>query len=278
MMKVFIYVVAASKNPNAVECVVPYEVNKNLIFFGPCKKRFRRELYRMYLKNSDEADVSSENLYIIGVNGNNPEKIRKIVWVGKIQKLFTFERAYHILSSDNQFKKMILDEYSPLHLEPLYDEKKSFIGYKLRSKEHEKDDKWILDIIENKNDPNVEIIDRLLILKEPSKRKEVFNVDCCFLCENIFYAKGKGIDIDKSIIGILKSAQSNKSGINEYAIFGLRKDGSADGLTGSYLEIEGITAKKLIENVVKKVKSMSISSFSSEEPPLREPRVVGKCE
>ena len=33
-MKVFVYVVAASKNPDAVECVVPYRVNDDMFFWG----------------------------------------------------------------------------------------------------------------------------------------------------------------------------------------------------------------------------------------------------
>jgi len=45
-MKVFVYVVAASKNPDAVECVVPYRVNDDMIFFGPCKKRLRENFYK----------------------------------------------------------------------------------------------------------------------------------------------------------------------------------------------------------------------------------------
>jgi len=45
-MKVFVYVVAASKDPNNVECVVPFEVNDDLIF-EPCKKTLERKLLRM---------------------------------------------------------------------------------------------------------------------------------------------------------------------------------------------------------------------------------------
>ena len=33
-MKVFAYVVGASHNPNAVECVVPYRVNDDIIFWA----------------------------------------------------------------------------------------------------------------------------------------------------------------------------------------------------------------------------------------------------
>jgi len=71
-------------------------------FFGLCKKRLRENLYEWYLKNfpDGEKDVSSENLCIIGFNGNNKNKERKIIWVDKILKVLTFERAYQICSSD----------------------------------------------------------------------------------------------------------------------------------------------------------------------------------
>ena len=44
-MKVFVYVVAASKNPDAVECVVPYRVNDDMIFLGPPSRRIYAGAY-----------------------------------------------------------------------------------------------------------------------------------------------------------------------------------------------------------------------------------------
>lgn len=271
-MKVFVYVVAASKNPDAVECVVPYEVDKDLIFFGPCKKRLRENFYKWYLRNSlnGEADVSSENLYVVGVNGSNAEKKRKIVWTGRVLKILTFERAYHCISLDKRFKEMMQRQDSPLHLEPIYDSRKTFIGYRLRSSEHEKNDEWILDVIKKKNDPNVEIKNKSLILRDPSKRKEIFLRDCCFFCKNIFFANEKGIDIDAHILNIFKYAQPNKGGVDNYAIFGLRKDGSADGLTGSYLEIGSLLARNLIDIIAKK-------SVVQNSPRRGTYRCGGKC-
>ncbi len=259
-MKVFAYVVGASHNPNAVECVVPYRVNDDIIFFGPCKRGLRKELYEQYLKNTPngEVDVSSENLYLIGVNGiNETERRRKIIWAGKILKILTFERAYHICSSDKQFEEMMQLQNSPLHLEPIYDDGKTFIGYKLRSTIHEDDD-WISDVIENKNDPNVEIDlkNKTIILKNSSKRKDIFLRDCCFLCENIFFARGKGIDIDENILNIFRKVQPNKSGIDIPAIFGRRKDGKVNSLRGWLTIEECAEAKKLIEIVIKKAKSI----------------------
>ena len=212
--------------------------------------------------------MSSEDLYVIGLNGSNSRKERKIIWAGRILKILTFEKAYHIFSSDKRFKKMMQRQDSPLHLEPIYDSGKTFIGYKLRSAEHADNNKWVLDVVIDKADPRIIIKNKSLILKDPSKRKEIFLRDCCFLCENIFFAKGKGIDIDKEILNIFKKVQLLKKGIDNYAIFGLRKDGSADGLTGNYLEISGKLAKKMIATVTKKAKKNGHTRRSLKEEAL----------
>ena len=38
MTQVWIYVVASSSDPDSVRCKVPWRVDGDLIFFGPCKK------------------------------------------------------------------------------------------------------------------------------------------------------------------------------------------------------------------------------------------------
>jgi len=274
-MKVLAYVVGASKNPDAVECMVPYKVNSDTIFFGPCKKLMREKLYEQYLKDSKngKADVL-DDIYVLGVNASNPKKIRKIIWVGRVLKVLTFERAYNILSSKKEFKKMMEEEYSPLNLEPLYD-RGTFIGYKLRSKEHEKKNEWVLDVIKKKNNPDTILKEKTLLLEDPYKRNEVFIRDCVFLCENIFFAEGKGIDIDEGILSIFKKAQRGKKGIDNYAIFGLRSDSSADGLTGRYLEIDdGEIARALIEKISKIHENFSMQNISTHSNDIQR---RGKC-
>lgn len=262
-MKAYAYVVKASKKPDVVKCVVPYKINNDTIFFGPCKKRLRENFYESYLKNLHMGEVNApEEIYVVGVNASNPKKIRKIVWIGRVQKVLTFERAYNILSQKKEFEKMMNLEDSPLHLKPIY-KNETFIGYKLRSKEHGENNSWILDIIKKRDHPNVNINGKKLFLIDPSKRWETFTRDCCFLCENLFYAEGKGISIDEDILGLLKAAQPNKKGVDSYAIFGFRKDGSADGLTGSYLEIDGEMAEKLIETMTERRDNMVIPYKSS---------------
>ena len=270
-MKVFVYVVGKSNNPDAIECMVPYKVNENTIFFGPCKKPLREHLYERYLKNSDDGEAEiSDGIYVVGVNAYNPQKIRNIVWVGKIVKVLTFERAYNVLSSKEEFKEMMKEKWSPLHLKPLY-ENGTFIGYGLRSKMHEEEDEWILDIIKKKDDPNAKLEGKCLYLKDPSKRKNVFIRDCVFLCKNIFFAEGKGIDIDSDILSIFKKAQPGKS-ISKYAIFGLSSNGSANGLRGSYLTIDGELANALIQKITKKKAKIQVLFSRSKNI-----RYQGKC-
>ncbi|RLC74785.1 MAG: hypothetical protein DRI61_16035, partial [Chloroflexi bacterium] len=67
---------------NVIEDFKAFRIKKNLIFNPKIQQ----------LQENGEADVSSENLYVIGVNGSNAEKKRKIIWAGKVLKILTFER------------------------------------------------------------------------------------------------------------------------------------------------------------------------------------------
>ena len=258
-MKVFCYVLGSSTNPDKVECVVPYKIDEECIFFGPCMKSLRRGLYEGYLQNLDggECDVSNEELYIVGFNGLNAKRIRKIVWVGKITKIMTFERAYNLMTSEEhkeKYEKMFNHPYSPLHVKPVY-ENNEFIGYKLRSKEHAENNEWVKDIINNcKNNPNVVIENAYLKLKDPSKRKEIFIQDACFLCENIFFAVKKGIEIDEDILDILKKVRQ-RNDIDKECIVGRDANGNCIALRHP-LEIEGDLAKKFIEHIMEKSKDI----------------------
>ena len=93
---IFAYILASSSNPDKIDCVVPWIVNENEIFFGPCKKRLRAYLRKEYLQEKEEVNVYDMNLYIMGFNGGNCRKERKVVWLGKIVKLCTFKKAFQI--------------------------------------------------------------------------------------------------------------------------------------------------------------------------------------
>ncbi len=269
-MKLYLYVLGASSDPDRVGSTVPFEIDDELVFFGPCKIRLREKLYSKYLKGSanGSADVSGEELYIMGVNAASERRVRKIVWAGKIQTVMTFEQAFHLFSADRRFRAMFRLPHSPMHLEPLY-KGEQFVGYRLRSKEHEKGDAWVTDVVPAKNQGQVRVEGRSLFLLDPSRRKDVLTRDCCFLCENIFYARGKGIEIDHEILGILRNAQPGKRGIDSYAIFGLNKNGNPDGRRGACLQLDGPSARKFVDWVAAKKRSIAVDSGEDVEPSKR---------
>lgn len=244
MTVLFLYVVASSTNPDWVECVVPYRIDEKLIFFGPCKKRLRERLRNQYLKTSAVLQPE-EDIFVIGLNGGNSQRVRKIVWAGRINRLMTFETAYNTLTGP-EFQEMRSHEYSPLHLKPVYDRAGKFLGYQHISREHE--ESWVLDIV-GRNDPSqVEVRGNQLLLRPGSNRQQIFGRDCCFLCDNLFFAAGTGQAITDEMLALLQQAQPTKQ-INSYALFGYRNDGSAEGLTGSYLAVEGQLARDFIDLV-----------------------------
>jgi len=69
MEKVWIYLLAASSDPNFIKCAVPYKVDNSLIFFGPCKKRMREQFHDELIKNNSNYLQINEQIFIIGVNG-----------------------------------------------------------------------------------------------------------------------------------------------------------------------------------------------------------------
>lgn len=244
MTVLFLYVVASSNNPDRVECVVPYRIDENLIFFGPCKKRLRERLRNQYLKTSVDLRPE-EDIFIVGLNGSNSQKIRKIVWAGRINRLMTFETAYNTLTGP-EFQEMRSHEYSPLHLKPVYDGAGGFSGYQHCSREHE--GRWVLDVVGNRNHPQIEVSENQVCLLTKADRYQIFTRDCCFLCENNFFANETGLTITDQVMMVLKAFQTDKR-IDSYALFGYRKDGSVNGLTGSYLELSGWPAETLIDQI-----------------------------
>ena len=110
---------------------------------------------------------------------------------------------------------------------------------------HGKDDDWIRDFIHS-NNRYVRLDGKKLLLTPGASRYQAFPRDCCFLLDNIFFAQGVGISITNKILDVLKKAQRERKDIDEYAIFGYRSDGSADGRTGRWLEITEKNAEELI--------------------------------
>jgi hypothetical protein len=252
--KLFLYVVSASPNPDNVKCLVPYSISHKEIFFGPCKKRLRKKLRDQYLETSNDVNPN-ESIFVVGVNGSNPEKCRKIIWAGRIIRLMTFEVAYDKLTA-SKYQQMRIENKSPLHVRPLYNSAGKFKGYEHCSLMHEKDDNWILDFTHS-NNRYVRLDGKKLLLTPSASRYQAFPRDCCFLLDNLFFAQGAGIPITSKILDILKEAQPERKDINEYAIFGRRSDGSADGRTGRWLEVTGESAEELVHLIKGNIPAMS---------------------
>jgi hypothetical protein len=168
--------------------------------------------------------------------GAIPRRLRKIVWAGKLIRAMTFANAYRELKGA-RFQKMRKWKYSPIHARPLEDRDR-FVGYEHFNLEHAKDDAWISDLVSSTRSRAVVQRGNQLILRAGFTPWTAFNRDACFLLENVFFARGNGIAIDSESVRILKRVHT-RSDMDSFAIFGYRKDGSADGLTGRYLTISG---------------------------------------
>jgi len=239
---IYLYVIERSHNPDKIECVVPFRVNEQEIFFGPCKKRLRKELREKYLSSSCNYNNIDDDIYVIGVNGSNPNKDRKILFIGKITEIMTFEQAYKRLT-DVKYHGLKKLPNSPLHVKPIYKENK-LIGYEHISDEHKENDEWRWDFVKkSKQYLNFNAEEKTI---HSDGSWEAFPRDCCMLMENIFWAdkdekqshkKTDGLKINKEVISILQEVQNNKV-IEDYYIFGKQKNGNAEGLIGRYLKIE----------------------------------------
>lgn len=241
MTTLFIYIMAASSNPDNVECLVPYPIGDEELFFGPCKRLLRKELREQHLRASDDLRPK-EDVFIAGLNGSNREQCRKIVWAGRITRLMTFEVAYKKLTAP-KYQELRDREDSPLHVRPLYDNTGKFRGYEHCSFMHEKNDGWVRDLTRS-NNTRVQREGKQLLCSED--RYQAFPRDCCFLLENIFFAQGTGIAITDDILGVLRKAQPKRKDIDKYAVFGYRTDRSADGRAGRWLEVTGESAEELM--------------------------------
>ncbi|MCC6864964.1 MAG: hypothetical protein IT280_02260 [Ignavibacteria bacterium] len=238
----YVYILGASANPDFIECKVPFKINSNEIFFGPCKKRLRQALREKFLnKLTRGLYIPNEDIFFVGLNSSNTIKTRKIVWAGRIMKMMTFGKAYNYLKG-NKYKKLRLNNMSPLHLKPIYKDSK-LIAYEFLKTLHI--DNWISDIISKLNS-KIEYEGNEIYVKEKYSAFETFDRDICFIFENIFFADYRGINIDTEILNIFKQAQSDTKNIDNYAIFGKQKNGAAIGKIGSWLELNDTLTEKII--------------------------------
>ncbi|HEY7327287.1 MAG TPA: hypothetical protein VH592_06600 [Gemmataceae bacterium] len=243
MTQVWIYTVASSKDPDQVACVVPWQVDEEQIFFGPCKVRMREQLRRQYLSSGCNYTNTIENLFIVGINGSNKEQLRKVIWYGKLSAVMTFAEADKRLRGDS-FRDLRESPYSPLHVRPVVKDGR-LLGYEHTSLEHVEGDLWVSDLVSSWHGFRKK--GRSLIIKRGWTPWEVFDRDCCMLLVNRFFAQGQGIEFDEEALRILRDAQPQKKAkIDYYAVFGRTTIGQPDGLKGRYLAIDGELAKRFV--------------------------------
>ncbi len=242
-MRALVYILKDNSNADSISCPVPMIVDKELVFFGPCKKRMREELRKQFLGPSCGHCKVTEDLFIVGMNGSNLSKTRKILWVGKLLEVMTFAEADKRLSGE-RFRRLREHPLSPLHVRPIFRDG-SLFGYQHVSNEHRENDKWISDLA-SKPAQQVNIQKDRTITLRSGDAWYGFDRDCCLLLENQFFARGKGIEVDDEIVMMLREAQPQKQHIDSYAVFGLNAIGKVDGKTGSFLKISGELASQFV--------------------------------
>src|SRR6266542_2974502 len=114
----YLYVLGASKNPDRAECAVPWRVDDDEIFFGPCKISLREKLRRDLLGPETDRAVPGDDIYFVGFNALGVPRARKVVWAGRMREAMSFGRAWLELDGPRYEKMRDESGYSPLHLVP----------------------------------------------------------------------------------------------------------------------------------------------------------------
>ena len=236
----YLYILGDDNKWNRISTPVPYRINENKSFFGPCKKPIRESIKKKFLKDNEKVDLKGEKcnheIFISGINPAKKDEIRELLFAGKIEELFTFRYAwnhYHEMGKrDKKIKEMINGiegkkkdigkKFSPLHLKPI--EEGGKIGYEHVTDEH---DDWIYDLLSNteinayKRILNVEHLKKkdkfLKYIKDKNIKKKIFKNekeritfqrDCCFSVENIFFSHRDNnyttIQLDNEFLQIIR--------------------------------------------------------------------------
>lgn len=243
--RVFCYIVGDSRNPDDVRpSAVPFQIDEGEIFFGPCMKSLRERMRACYLTKATESAEPRDDVYVVGFNGSNERKICKIVWIGRLMKVMTFAHAWKFLDG-SRYEAMREWKYSPVHVRPIR-ESGRFLGYEHVNPLHSEDDRWVNDLVNSESSPHVEKFGKRLLLKEHVSAWQGFPRDACFLLENIFFATGRGLEIDAGLLSILQAVQPDRA-VDRYAVFGWVGRGDRkrrDGKRGNYLPVTGAQARE----------------------------------
>lgn len=262
-VEIFLYCDRLSKNPDRITTVIPFRVSDKHIFFGPGESSFRKELRDRFLIYTD--NIAPQNdIYMVGVNDlTGSGSVRKILWVGKITKIMTFEIANRLLNDPEwQALDFVPDiknpskNISPLHVAPTEIMRK-LSGYRHRSALHPKVGKdgvpdWVKDVLDPRDKGEILIKEDEFILEDLSRAKKILRRDCCFTCENIFFASGQGISIEKELVALLDERQPGQR-VDEVGIFGYSqgRDGklTMNKQKGSSLHIRWRVAEEMLEYI-----------------------------
>jgi hypothetical protein len=262
-MLAYLYIVGSSENPDYIECPVPFYVDESEVFFGPCKKDLRRRLRKRLLARDRDDATPGEDLYLVGFNAAKDRQERKIVWAGRIKRVMTFARAWDELTGPRYEALRRSSDEGPLHVAPIRRDDGLHVGYRrvtqLHADRKRVDDppRWIADLIGRASGRYRAVSETEIHVEDNLDPWDVFERDACFLLDNIFWAHGSGIEVKEELVEMLREAQPDRrQDIDSYAIFGLRRDGSADGRTGKWLEVKGDLARRLIAAIEKQAREL----------------------
>jgi hypothetical protein len=259
------YVLNSSKDPDNVRCVVPWMVDEDLIYFGPCKRRLREQLRKKYLTAGRTHSTVNDDLCVISVNGSNAKRVRKVVSAGKLAEVMTFAEAAGRFDG-NRFSELLDDPMSPLHVRPII-ESSNLVGYRHVSFEHMEDNQWIADLTSKPE--KLSLAGRTIRLKPGASAREALDRDCCMLLDKVFFAQGQGIWVDQEAVSILKAAQPGVKGIDDYAVFGVDSVGKVNGLRGRFLEIEGNVADLFLAWLRDRAQRVAALQSGNDDEPVK---------
>ncbi len=274
MTKVYLYILGASPDPDAVRCHVPWYLGSGEVFFGPCKKDIREELRRELLRGSDYAAVE-EPIHFVGFNAVGGGSVRKVVWTGRIREAMSFGRAWMTLTGE-KFAEMRKDEASPLHVEPLGTPSSMPHAYRIVSDEHRDNGEWLADLATDTGVPRLIHSGDVATLPNGVSWWDGFGRDVCFLFQDSFVAGrdgNVGIGIDDDLVELLRDAQPHRPKIDRLAVFGRNVTGGIYGRGHVKLTDEdGLAGRFLAWLGGKRPASAPKSPDNTPEPPSRTPR------
>jgi len=254
MTTVYLYILGASHDADRVTGV-PWCVDEQEIFFGPCKKGIRQALRRKILRPEVDRAPAQEEIWIAGFNATPTKgpRVRKLLWAGRITEGMSFGRAWLDLKGPRYQKMREYEKGSPLNVEPI-DGEGCPRGYRFREGgEHKEGSGWLDDVLtpaaKRRASESGFVSENEVLLPHSVSWWEGFPRDFCMLLENHYFANlhNAGLAIDDDLLKILRDGQPERTGIDQFAIFGQQRSGTVDGRKGGALVLKGDLASRFVE-------------------------------